>query len=187
MKIKRSVLVSLNIYNNIREYFFMDFEIGCDLEEFKKYHIQALGYEGEGEIYWIMQDPSHLIVWREKNQIIGHAIWHPSSSEEHRPGMPRDKKDKEMIEELLGGSGKFIELHELWLTEEHRGKGYGHQFFEFFEEHIRNKGHKSIIFYAYNDAAVSLCQKRGYQWIFGLEENGVEGNIEEMYIFHIPV
>ncbi|MHA2357555.1 MAG: GNAT family N-acetyltransferase [Candidatus Heimdallarchaeaceae archaeon] len=165
----------------------MEFEIGCELEEFKEYHIKALGYEGKDEIYWIQQDPSHLIVWREESQIIGHAIWHPSSSREHRPGMLRDEEDTCMIEELLGGKGDFVELHELWLTEKHRGKGYGHMFFDFFEQFIRNRGYRSIVFYAYNEAAISLCKKRGYQGVFGYENEGVEGRMETMYIFHIAL
>ena len=165
----------------------MKFEVGCDLEEFKQYHLKALGYEGEDEINWIHQNPSHLIVCRENNEIIGHIVWHPSNSKEHSVGVPRDVEDTHMIEELLGGEGDFIELHELWLTEAFRGKGYGHKFFDFFEKYLREQGQKHVIFYAYNDAAVALCQKRGYKGLFGLEETGVEGNIEQMYVFHIPL
>jgi len=165
----------------------MKFDIGCDLNEFKKYRDQAIGYGGEDEIYWVKENPSHLIVLREENRIIGHAIWHPSNSREHQPGDSREEEDTRLIEELLGGKGDFVELHELWLTKENRGKGYGNKLLDFFEQFIKSKGHNSVIFYAYNPAAISLCQKREYKGIFGYESTGVEGKMETMYIFHISL
>jgi hypothetical protein len=55
-----------------------------------------------------------LIVWRENDKIVGHAVWHESSTEEHRKGHPRDKEDKEALEKLLGGKKDLVELHEWW-------------------------------------------------------------------------
>lgn len=146
----------------------MEFIVGCDLEDFKRYYEAIDGptrktgtLDGiEGRI--IMQDPSHLIVWREDDEILGHAIWHESNTNEHRTGDPRAKEDREMLEKLLGGEKNFIELHEIWLKEEHRGKGYGHRFFEFFEEFVTNTGYRSIVFYADHPAAIAVCRQRGY-------------------------
>lgn len=50
---------------------------------------------------------------------------------------------------LIGKKRDFVELHEVWLIKELRGKGYGKRFFEFFEQLISNKGYDLIVFYAY--------------------------------------
>lgn len=106
------------------------------MEEFKRYYrtlddlhdyFKTLGLAdvsfgelGEVEEDIIKRDPSHLIVWRENDEIIGHAIWHPSNTDEHRKGYPRDKEDKEVLRRLLRGKKDFVELHEIWLKERHR-------------------------------------------------------------------
>jgi GNAT superfamily N-acetyltransferase len=121
--------------------------VGCELEEFKEYYKtngfageQGIGELGITEEKIISQDPAHLIVWRENNEIIGDAIWHETGTEEHRKGDPRDREDREMLRKLCGGKKEnIVELHEIWLKKEHRGKGYGKKFFEFFEEFIRKK------------------------------------------------
>lgn len=146
----------------------MEFIVGCDPEGFRRYYEslrrpseRAGALRGiEGKI--IAEDPFHLIVWREGDEIIGHAIWHESSTSEHRAGDPREEEDQEALEKLLGGEKELVELHEIWLREEHRGKGYGKRFFEFFEEFIKNKGHHSIAFYADHPAAIAICRERGY-------------------------
>ena len=102
-------------------------------------------------------------MWKENNEIIGHAIWHETNTEEHRKGDPRDEEDREILKKLLGGKKDFVELHEVWLIEKHRGKGYGKRFFEFFEEFTRNKGYNSIVFYAFHPAAIAICRQRGYK------------------------
>jgi len=146
------------------------------LEEFKRYY-EALdihdyyktrgladvkyGKLGVIEEKIIAMDPSHLIVWRENNEIIGHAIWHETNTEEHRRGDSRDKGNKEALERLLGGKKDFVELHEIWLKKEHRRKGYGKRFFDFFEESMRKRGFDSIVYYANHPAAVRICRKRG--------------------------
>ena len=83
----------------------MEFIVGCDLEEFKRYYktlrdlhnyYKTLGLQdvsvgelGVEEEYWVTKDPCHLIVWREGNEIVGHAIWHETSTDEHKKGDPR--------------------------------------------------------------------------------------------------
>jgi len=153
----------------------MRIEVGCDLEEFKRYYKQlaldkqwqgTFGFTEELGTSWervLTQKPSLLIVWREGHGIIGHAIWHESNTDEHRKGDPRDKEDKEALRKLLGGKKDFVELHEIWLRKEHRGKGYGEQFFGFFEEFIRKQGYEAIVYYADHPAAISICRKRGYR------------------------
>ena len=62
------------------------FEVGCDLEEYRKYQKTSgihdylkwvgvtdvvCGELGPTELAHIERDPSHLIVWREGNEIIG--------------------------------------------------------------------------------------------------------------------
>ena len=73
---------------------------------------------GETEEGHIRRDASHLIVFREGDQIIGDAIWHESNTREHTPGSGswRDRNDTEILEKLLGGRKHFVELHELWLV-----------------------------------------------------------------------
>jgi GNAT superfamily N-acetyltransferase len=147
----------------------MEFVVGSDPEAFRRYYETLEGVAKktgtlngtEGKI--IAEDPSHLIVWREGDKIIGHAIWHESSTSEHRTGDPRDEEDREILGKLLGGEKELVELHEIWLREEHRGKGYGKRFFEFFEEFIRNRGYRAIAHYVDHPAGVAICRQRGYK------------------------
>lgn len=157
----------------------MKFVVGCALEEFRRYYktlddlhayLETLGLQdvnagelGDVEEGIIKSDPSHLIVWKENAEIIGHAIWHASNTDEHRLGDPRDKEDKEILRRLLGGRKDFIELHEIWLRKEHRGKDYGKRFFEFFEEFVKSRGYDSILYYTNHPAAIAICRKRRYK------------------------
>jgi len=166
----------------------MEFVVGCDLEEFKRYYktlrdlhnyYKTLGLQdvsvgelGVEEEYWVTKDPCHLIVWREGNEIVGHAIWHETSTDEHKRGDPRDEDDKEMLRGLLGGKkDSIVELHEVWLRKKYRGRGYGNRFFEFFEDFSRKRGYESIVYYTDNDAAMAVCRKRGYKEGFLAKEN----------------
>jgi GNAT superfamily N-acetyltransferase len=132
--------------------------VGCDLEEFKRYYKKlaldkewhgTFGFSEELDTRWdkvLAKSPSRLIVWREDDEIIGHAIWHETSTEEHRKGDSKDKEDTVILRRLLGGRrDNVVELHEIWLRKKYRGNGYGKRFFEFFEEFIRNKGYDAII------------------------------------------
>jgi len=105
----------------------MRFVESCDFEEFSRYLAKIGQYVADGELEklraFINSNLLNLIVFREKDEIIGHAIWHETNTEEHRKGDPRDKKDKEILLGFFGEKKKFVELHELWLTKEHRGKG----------------------------------------------------------------
>jgi GNAT superfamily N-acetyltransferase len=85
----------------------------------------------------------------------------------------------------MGKEKDFIELHELWLMKEHRRKGYGKRFFDFFEEYMRRKGYDSLVYYAFDPAAVAICRKRGYKEAYGLKEAGPYGKIETMYVFYL--
>ena len=148
----------------------MRFVVSCGLEEFKEYYRKNgfSGEQGTGELgiteeRIVIQDPTHLIVWRENNEIIGDAIWHEASTDEHRKGDPRDREDREVLRKLCGGKkDNIVELHEVWLRKKYRGKGYGKRFFEFFEEFIRRKGFDSFVYYADHPAALVICRKRGY-------------------------
>lgn len=153
--------------------------VGYGLEEFKRYYRTlddlrgyfqtlrltdvTLGELGPTEESIVKADPSHLIIMKENNNIIGHAVWHESSTEEHRKGDPRDKEDTEALERLIGKKKDFIELHELWLSTKHRRKGYGTKFFNFFEDFVTKRSHNSIIYYTENPAAITICRKRGYK------------------------
>jgi GNAT superfamily N-acetyltransferase len=128
-------------------------------EEFRETYDDL--YDTEEEI--VSDDPSHLIVMVEDKLIIGWAIWHESNTREHRLGSPRDEEDIEILEKLSNGRCAFIELHELWLKKAHRGKGYGKQFFDFFEKFVAEKGYDKLVFYAFNESAISICRKRGYK------------------------
>jgi GNAT superfamily N-acetyltransferase len=150
--------------------------VGCDLEKFKRYYKKltldkewqgTFGFSEEMDTSWdraLVKNPSLLVVWRENDEIIGHAIWHETSTDEHRKGDPRDKGDKQILRRLLGGKkDNIVELHEIWLRKKYRGRGYGKKFFEFFEEFIRNKGYDSIVYYADHPAAIAICRKRGFK------------------------
>ena len=118
-------------------------------------------YDTEEEI--VKDNHSHLIVMIEDKMIIGWAIWHESNTREHQKGSSRDEEDIKILEDLTNGRFPVIELHELWIKEAYRGKGYGKQFFEFFEEFVISKGYDKIVYYANNESAIKLCRKRGYK------------------------
>ncbi len=170
----------------------MEFVVGCGLEEFKIYNSRTIAsrdyrttvgeHDGAIETGYVMQDPSHVILFKEKNGILGHAIWHESNTDEHRKGSSRDESDKKLLKKLLGGTKEFVELHELWLGPEHRGKGYGRQFFEFFEKFIISKGFGSIVFYAFDPAAIAICRQRGYKEAYGAQSAG-----KTCFVFYLPL
>jgi len=141
--------------------------VSCDLPTFEEYYKTCgRGELGDIEEKILMDDPSHCILWMEGDEILGHVLWHECSTSEHRKGDPRDKKDREILESLFGKKKHLIELHELWLQEQFRGKGYGREFFEYFEELILKKGFKNIVYYANHPAALAICRNRGYKEAF---------------------
>ena len=167
---------------------YMKFVVGYGLEEYKRYYktlndlhdyFKTLGLTdvkfgevGAVEEEIIKTDLSHLIVWREDNEIIGHAVWHETTTDEHKEGDPRDREDREILRKFLGGKrDNIVELHEIWLRTKYRGKGYGKMFFEFFEKIIRKRGYDSIVYYTDNPAAIAICRKRGYKENYLTKEN----------------
>jgi GNAT superfamily N-acetyltransferase len=115
----------------------------------------------------LKQNSSHLIIWKCDNEIIGHAVWHETSTDEYRVGDPRDSEECDLLRDLYGGrNDKIVELHELWLRPVNRGKGYGQEFFEFFEQYIRDQGFQGILYYTDNPSAVHICRKREYKEAF---------------------
>ena len=163
----------------------MRFDVGCDLEEFKEYWNRN-GYDGNLDhlMNVVVKDPSQLIVWSEKNKIVGHAVWHETNTEEHRKGDARDKEDREALYKLLGKKKDFVELHEIWLSKEYRGKGYGNEFFDFFETYIKGRGYVDLVFYAHHPAALAIFRKHGYKeggYLAGLKEHVFHYSLE-----HVP-
>jgi len=164
----------------------VEFVVGCDFEEFKRY-LSKIGLYKEGRELakletFLRNGLFNLIVWRRDGEIVGHAIWHETNTEEHRRDDPRDKDDREILGRLLGGKRDFVELHEVWLTEERRGKGYGKQFFEFFEEFMKKRGYDRIVFYAHHSAALAICRKRGYKEGGSINIDGVAE-----YVFYLQL
>jgi GNAT superfamily N-acetyltransferase len=154
----------------------MRIEVGCSLWEFQEYYKRLAsdnewrgtsGFSEELGTRWervLAAKPELLLVWRENGEIIGHAIWHETSTDEHREGDERDKEDKETLRELCGGKKEdIVELHEVWLRQKYRKKGYGKRFFDFFERFIRKKGYSAIVYYADHPAAVTICRNRGWK------------------------
>ena len=133
------------------------------LDEIRKEILPEFDELDNTEEQIVDRDPSHLIVMFENNQIIGWAIWHESNTREHQKGAPRNEEDIKILETLSNGQCEVIELHELWLKKAHRGKGYGKQFFDFFEDFITSKGYNKLVYYTDNASAISICRKRGYK------------------------
>jgi GNAT superfamily N-acetyltransferase len=169
----------------------MKIVVGCDLKEFKRYYQKlaedkewqgTFGFTEELGTSWervLVENPAQLIVVREDNEIIGHLVWHESNTDEHRAGDPRDEEDMRILRKLAGGKKDVIELHEIWLRQKHRGKGYGKQLFEFFEDFMRRRGYHSIVYYANHPAAIAICRKRGYKEDFLKKE--------KEYVFHLSL
>jgi GNAT superfamily N-acetyltransferase len=167
----------------------MRFVEGCDFREFSGYLAKLGQYTAKGELDRLRSHLEsgrlNLIVFRENDEIIDHAIWHETNTEEHRKGEPREKEDKDILHGFLGKEKDFSELHELWLEKEDRGKGYGKLFFDFFEDYMRRRNYDSLVYYAFDPAAVAICRKRGYKEAYGLKEAGPYGKIETMYVFYL--
>ncbi len=158
----------------------MKFVVGYDWKAFNEYYqtlddlqsyYQSLGHVGftnmvvgETETKIIKADPSHLIVWREGQDVVGHTIWHETSTEEHHIGDPRDEDDKANLQKLFNGKKEnLVELHEVWLRTPYRGKGLGKRFFTFFEKFIRERGFAGVVYYTDNPAGIAICRQRGYR------------------------
>ncbi|MFW9966329.1 MAG: GNAT family N-acetyltransferase [Candidatus Thorarchaeota archaeon] len=170
----------------------MEFIVGYDVEQFEKYYVvlddlhtfyrtrglreSRINELRDDEREHIESNSDHLIVWIDQDQIVGHTIWHETSTDEMTAGDPRDAEDREILRKLFGGKKEnLVELHEVWLRTEHRRKGYGHRFLEFFENYVRERGFDGIVYYSDNPAAIALCRRRGYA------EGFLEG--EEWYVF----
>ena len=84
----------------------MRFDEGCDFQEFSGYLVKLGLYTGKRELDGLRSRLEsgrfNLIVFRENDEIIGHAIWHETNTEEHRKGDPREKDDKEILHGFLG-------------------------------------------------------------------------------------
>jgi ribosomal protein S18 acetylase RimI-like enzyme len=155
------------------------FEVGCELKELREYWNKS-GYDENLDYMMnvVIKDPSQLVVWRENGKIVGHAVWHKSNTEEHRRGYPREKEDKEALEKLLGGKKDFVELHEWWLIETYRGKGYGNEFLDSFEVYMKSKGYVDLVFYVDHPAALATFRKHGYK------EGGYLKGVKEYVFYH---
>jgi GNAT superfamily N-acetyltransferase len=157
----------------------VQFVVGYDFESFKEYYrslhdlhefykLHGTGFNcpelGDDEARHIMRNPDYLIMWMEGPEIVGHTIWHETTTDEMAPDDPRTEPDKLALRALFGGAkANLVELHEVWLRTEHRGKGYGRQFFVFFEEFARERGYAGIVYYTDTPAAIALCRKMGYR------------------------
>ena len=158
----------------------LEFIVGYDLDKFKEYYstltdlhdyyrsrglVHSDTFElGDAEKHHIERNSRYLIVWTSKGGIIGHNIWHETSTDEMTPGDPRDDDDREILKQLFGGEKEnLVELHELWLRTEHRGEGHGRQFFTFFEDFVSQNGFDGIVHYTDHAAVIALCRRRGYK------------------------
>jgi GNAT superfamily N-acetyltransferase len=150
----------------------------CTLSDLRDYYVRRTGRNpgtfelGQDEETHIERDSSHLIIWAHEGEIVGHCIWHETSTEDMSLDDPSEAEARKCLQHLFGGAqNNLVELHELWMKTEHRGKGFGHQFFDFFEDYISKAGFDGIVYYTDHDAGIALCRKRGYQEGF-LEKSG---------------
>ncbi|UCE11063.1 MAG: GNAT family N-acetyltransferase [Candidatus Thorarchaeota archaeon] len=148
----------------------VEFKMGEEVdEEFLEYYSTTMPWRfGPTEEKHIRSDPNHLITWRLSGRIIGHAIWHESSATEHTPGDKRTEQAISIHEQLMDRDTEFIELHELWLGVDYRGRGYGSAFIDFFEDFMRELGHNEIVHYTDNPSAIALFRIRGYKEAYGV-------------------
>jgi GNAT superfamily N-acetyltransferase len=154
----------------------LDVEFGeGSVDELREYMARIGLSLGETELRLVTEKPERLILWREDGSVVGHTIWHESSTKTHPDGEPREEEDRRILEEGLGVEGGFVELHEIWLGEESRGKGYGHGFFDHFESMVRAMGYSYIVYYADHPAALAICRRRGYREAYGVELDGIDG------------
>jgi GNAT superfamily N-acetyltransferase len=174
----------------------LDFLVGTySIEDFKKYystlsdlrdfyvsrtHREPGPFElGPDEEQHVLRNPDHLIIFANKGETVGHCVWHETSTEDMIPGDPREDEDRETLHKLFGGKKtNLVELHELWLRSVYRGRGFGQQFFSFFEAYIEAAGFDGIVYYTDHEAAIALCRKRGYREAF-LKSDG-------WYMFALP-
>jgi GNAT superfamily N-acetyltransferase len=56
-----------------------------------------------------------------------------------------------------------VELHEVWLRKDSRGRSFGSAFFDYFESMVREMGYRHIVYYADHPAALAICRARGYR------------------------
>jgi GNAT superfamily N-acetyltransferase len=160
----------------------VEFSHGGDIEELRT-HLESLGLTlGETEERLIREKPERLILWRENGKLVGHVIWHASNTRTHPDGNPREPEDRRILEDELGVEGDFVELHEVWLADTYRGRGYGTAFFRYFEEMVKWKGYDSIVYYADHPAAMSICLKRDYRQAYGVELDGITGERARYYV-----
>ena len=158
------------------------FSHGGDVKELRA-HLESLGLSlGPTEERLITEKPERLILWREDGALVGHAIWHASNTKVHPDGKPRNAEDRHILEDELGVEGDFIELHEIWLSDTYRGRGYGSEFFKCFEDMVKEKGYHTIVYYADHPAAMSICLKRGYREAYGVELDGITGERSRYYV-----
>lgn len=152
----------------------VQFVIGYDLSRPKIYYKELAadpewrrtdGFSEELGEEWerrLTENPSQLIVWVDDDgKIVGHAIWHESSTGEHMKGDARDEDDRGILRGCFGGKRDIVELHEVWLTQAHRGKGIGSEFLEFCLDFMRQKGYDVIVYYADHPAAIAICRRLG--------------------------
>jgi GNAT superfamily N-acetyltransferase len=160
----------------------VSFSHGGDIEELRSY-LNRIGLTlGSTEEKLIQEKKERLIIWKDEDEIIGHSIWHISNSKKHPDGEPREENDRNLLEKKLKVIGDFIELHEIWLSNDHRGRGYGTRFFEYFENMIKRKGYNIIVYYANHPAALAICRNRGYKEAFGVELDGMNGKTNRFYV-----
>jgi len=165
----------------------LTFQVGGSYPDFERYYRTAGlpevtrapgGRVGDVEKGHIRSDPDHLILSKERGKIIGHMIWHESNTDEHaRGGEARGRTDRAILRRLLGPGEEFVELHELWLVRERRGRGYGKMYFDFFEEFAKKRGFRHIVYYAFDPAALAICRKRGYRDEFGVMTGGRKSHV----------
>jgi hypothetical protein len=155
---------------------------GGSVDELRE-HMARMGFRlGETELRLVTERPERLILWRDGDRVVGHTIWHESNTKTHPDGEPREEEDRRILEEELDVEGDFVELHEIWLGDESRGRGYGHSFFDYFESMVGAMGFRYIVYYADHPAALAICRGRGYREAYGVELDGIDGGGGVFYV-----
>ncbi len=105
--------------------------------------------------------PPHLMICRGKD-VIGHVIWGGAGIDDAGRRLSEDGR-REVLAMLPDDRKGYLELREIWLRSEYRGRDYELKILRLFEDFARGRGHAAIVAMPRDGATVSLLRNAGYE------------------------